>query len=341
MRRNGLWMMVVFMLWIFGVTAMGAVSKGSLTLDGEVLNASAYESEGRRYLPVRAVSEALGYTVTWSDPDQTIRIEQSDDIILLDYKDFSIRDNWHRDFMSEGKIFIDGRAYMPEGFFEETLGVVMDKDGVTLKTIEENQVTLDAIWEKTESRYLTTEIQYPRISGMADLQTQEALNTLFREKALASKAQGELNAADLEAFLKEVPRATSASCGAYFDYTITYNCKDILSIVFQDYQFAGGAHGGINQFAYTVNLNTGQFYELKDFFKEGTDYMNVINQAVKTGLDERELTTALFEPFTSIRDDQGFYLSNDGLVVYFQQYEILAYAAGIQEFTVEYDGLAE
>lgn len=139
----------------------------------------------------------------------------------------------------------------------------------------------------------------------------------------------------------EVPRETSASCGAYFDYTIAYNQKDILSIVFQDYQFAGGAHGGINQFAYTVNLKTGQFYELKDFFKEGTDYMNVINQAVKAGLDERDLTAALFEPFTSIREDQGFYLSNDGLVVYFQQYEILAYAAGIQEFTVDYDGLEE
>jgi hypothetical protein len=111
-------------------------------------------------------------------------------------------------------------------------------------------------------------------------------------------------------------------------------------VVFLDYQYAGGAHGMTVQSSHTLNLKTGEEYVLKDLVKSGVDYISFISDTVKDEIDKRvkegKLPDYSLAPFKDIKSDQDFYLSNNGAVVYFQQYEYFPYAAGIQEFTVEF-----
>jgi hypothetical protein len=53
------------------------------------------------------------------------------------------------------------------------------------------------------------------------------------------------------------------------------------------------------------------------------------------------LLSLLFEPFTGMNLSEPFYLSKNGFVVFYQQYEILPYSEGIQEFQVDYNLLED
>jgi len=79
--------------------------------------------------------------------------------------------------------------------------------------------------------------------------------------------------------------------------------------------------------------------------KNDADYVSFISDTVRNAIDERVKEGILpdysIAPFKTIKDDQDFYLSNNVVVVYFQQYEYWPYAAGIQEFPVEFSALKD
>ena len=49
----------------------------------------------------------------------------------------------------------------------------------------------------------------------------------------------------------------------------------------------------------------------------------------------------LLNPFEMIREDQDFYIEGDTLVVYFQQYELMAYAYVFPEFRISMSTLSD
>ncbi len=62
---------------------------------------------------------------------------------------------------------------------------------------------------------------------------------------------------------------------------MNFNQRGILSITFDDYMYTGGAHGGTVRSSYTVDLDTGRTYSLKDLFASGADYVALLNDRVK------------------------------------------------------------
>lgn len=83
----------------------------------------------------------------------------------------------------------------------------------------------------------------------------------------------------------------------------------------------------------TADTATGEVFQLADLFTDGR-YVEVLSQAVKEGLEKHDLDPLV--EFRRIAPDQPFYLTPDALVVYFQLYELLPYAAGFPEFPVPY-----
>jgi hypothetical protein len=117
----------------------------------------------------------------------------------------------------------------------------------------------------------------------------------------------------------------------------------IISMSGYDY-YAGAAHGMPLQNYYFVDITTGKFYELKDLFKKGSDYKTPINEIISEKMKEDIATgNSMFfeEMFNGISDAQYFYLTEDGVTIYFYPYDIAAYAAGFPEFTVTFDQLKE
>lgn len=127
--------------------------------------------------------------------------------------------------------------------------------------------------------------------------------------------------------------------------TFTSNLQGQLLVINQngyDYPF-GAAHGMPIKNYYHFNINTGEFYTLKDLFIKDCDYVTKINSIIKEMIEKQEINneSMLFpDSFETIAKDHNFYLTQDGLVIYFYPYEIAAYAAGFPEFIIPFEKLS-
>lgn len=130
---------------------------------------------------------------------------------------------------------------------------------------------------------------------------------------------------------------------AYMEYTITYNDNCFFSLYIDKYEFTGGAHGSTIRSSNTWELCNGTNPPLNIFFMPGMDYINFLeeeiikqaeynyNQNPNNFFDDyKNLITQNFNP-------NSFYLDPQGLVIYYQQYDIAPYSTGIVEFTIPYE----
>lgn len=132
---------------------------------------------------------------------------------------------------------------------------------------------------------------------------------------------------------------------AYMEYVVTYNDNCFLSLYYDRYEFTGGAHGSTIRSSNTWELCTGENIYLYYFFKPYADYkllltQEIINQAEinlidNSGIyfeDYKDLIIKSFNP-------NSFYLSPEGITIYYQQYDIAPYSTGIVEFTIPYKSI--
>lgn len=171
-------------------------------------------------------------------------------------------------------------------------------------------------------------VHYPQLDGMQDSNIQrqinEQLETIFTESRANITAEDTLTVSD------------------NFSASLKNNLL-IISMSGYDY-YSGAAHGMPLQNYYFVDITTGKFYELKDLFKKGSDYKTPINEIISAKIKEDVATgESMFfeEMFTGISDAQYFYLTEDGITIYFYPYDIAAYAAGFPEFAVTFEQLDE
>jgi inhibitor of cysteine peptidase len=311
-------------------------SQYAVELNGTKLDAVAYDVGGTVYLPLRAVCEALGYSVGWSAEDHTVTLSKDGTKLSVNLNSSSMTEGDHQYFI--GVMPASSKAYLTQDFFNDSMGLKITPDrenkSFSLESAaKETGVTIKNVNETSGDGKIDVTLNYPQISGLADQAVQDRVNSLFRQEAASAKQEGQEN-------LKDYPPSLSPNkYETYFDYRIKYNRNNILSVIFLDYQYTGGAHGSTIQKAYTLDLQTGKEYAMEDLFKTGSDYAALFNGEVRQGIKDRELYE--LATFSAISADQAFYLDNSGVSVYFQQYEYFPYAAGIQTFTLDYPALKD
>jgi hypothetical protein len=205
---------------------------------------------------------------------------------------------------------------------------------------------------------IMTNISIPVISGLADERIQNQLNKKFKEDIMKFQKENEQSAKE---YLEE-DKAGGYEARMYAAYVTDVSFQEmknegnILSILVSYCAYTGGAHGSQDDVAYNIDLKTGKEIKLKDLFKEGYDYKKAIDQKIQKSIDD--LTVKLkkealikgenpkevynpYQGFDGIAKDQKFYLKDDKLVVYFGQYEIAPYAAGIPTFEIYFSKLED
>ena len=120
------------------------------------------------------------------------------------------------------------------------------------------------------------------------------------------------------------------------DYEVFRNDSQFLSLGQTVYQYTGGAHGMSFLTAFTIQLPTGHLCKLADLFVVGTNYRDRLTAIVRREGASRGLP--LWD-FRGVKEDSGFYLTDDGLVLFFQPYEIAPYSEGIVKILVRYRDL--
>lgn len=131
--------------------------------------------------------------------------------------------------------------------------------------------------------------------------------------------------------------------GLYMDYNVTYNQNCFLSIYFDNHEYTGGAHGGTIRSSETWELCSGMRIPLYSLFKPGTDYKLLLTGEIMKQAESysRQNPGMYFEEYKSLIiknfNEQSYYLTPEGLKIYYQQYDIGAYVIGIVEFTIPYE----
>lgn len=131
---------------------------------------------------------------------------------------------------------------------------------------------------------------------------------------------------------------------AIMQFEITLNEECHLSSYSDKYQYTGGAHGTTERTSDTFSLKTGRKLELQDFFPPGYNYRGFLLGQIIMQADERMQQEPIFfddyrELIVQNFNPSSFYLNQEGMVIYYQQYDIAPYAAGIIEFTIPYSVL--
>ncbi|MBP8819486.1 MAG: DUF3298 and DUF4163 domain-containing protein, partial [Syntrophomonadaceae bacterium] len=187
---------------------------------------------------------------------------------------------------------------------------------------------------KEKSDIMETDLNIPVVSGQLDSGVLAAINKRFEGDAMEFKQTLEAEVKDYAADCE----AAGYPIRPYQLFTRYQQCSlndDILSLYVDYYQYTGGAHGITERRAYNIDLQTGKLLPLAKLFKPGYDYKKVIDKEInrQIALDPEPY----FEGdmgFQGITKEQNYCLDGENLVIYFNQYEIAPYAAGIREFKI-------
>jgi hypothetical protein len=119
-------------------------------------------------------------------------------------------------------------------------------------------------------------------------------------------------------------------------YQVTHNAFGLLSSYRDRYDYTGGAHGITIRKSTTFNLKTGAVIPLDAFFPSNFNYSQfLIDEMIKIAKKDpsiyfenyQELIIKYFNP-------KSYYLTEKGIAIYYQQYEIAPYSTGIVVFEI-------
>jgi len=164
-------------------------------------------------------------------------------------------------------------------------------------------------------------IYYPEIIGLQNLHVQHTINRMIVQHAQHLINQ-QFKQQDVDRFAEMIGT-----------YEVKTNQRGILSLTLSNYAIAPKHANGLTIInSLTVDVETGRVYQLKDLFKQGSDYVNVLSDIVKKQIKEREIPT--LNDFTGISPNQEFYIADKSLVLYFQPLEITPHYIGSPMFPI-------
>lgn len=120
--------------------------------------------------------------------------------------------------------------------------------------------------------------------------------------------------------------------------SIHYNKDNILSLTLHLYSYTGGAHGSTSDVSLNMDTNTGNNGVLKDFLGNNSGYDEIILNEIKKQVAKNPemFFQEEVDKITKLAYNQKFFITDDGIVVYFDEYAIAPYVAGRPQFLIPF-----
>ncbi len=126
--------------------------------------------------------------------------------------------------------------------------------------------------------------------------------------------------------------------GRHVDYRVACNREGVVSLIFFAYDRANYEARGIA--CLTLECAQGTALDMRALFSDPDErWRGVLPDIVTEQAAARELD--LISDVMPARDDQLYFLSDEGLVLVYRVYEIAAYAAGWPTFVIPYHEAAQ
>ncbi len=130
-------------------------------------------------------------------------------------------------------------------------------------------------------------------------------------------------------------------------YEPTYIKKPMMSLYYDLYEFTGGAHGNTIRKGNTWDMKRGTLLTMDALFEKDYDYKSLILKYMESDARRRQITGAahyfdgLDENLNKYYDENNFYLTEEGLAVFYPLYTIAPHSDGIQVFTIPFPFFGE
>jgi len=196
-----------------------------------------------------------------------------------------------------------------------------------------------------ESKLLTYTIKYPKFYSEEFALVVDKLNLLYRTKAnviIKTVVNNLYQQAMVEYEYSVANNFPIRVFEVYVDYSITYNKNCTLSLYFDQYEYTGGAHGMTVRTSDTWDLIRSNMMRLRDFFICDDAYQEYIITNINLQIAEQIAAgdNIYFDDyFHLVRENfkpNNFYLVDEGIVIYYQQYDIAPYSSGIRTFLIPF-----
>lgn len=198
------------------------------------------------------------------------------------------------------------------------------------------------------------EVTYPEFSGLDTnvvstiKQKMDAAVSLGNPESQGQSMQeiGEIFIKDYDDFKSEIPESFGG-----WHYTAKVNVEvltdTLLSLSVNDEYYTGGAHGGSGVYFINLNPKTGAEFTLDNFLKPDynevlTTLGNRIFRETRELADTALLSDHYFEfPENKFELNKNYGFKKEGIVFFYNSYEIAPYAAGPTEILIPYEDLRD
>lgn len=217
-----------------------------------------------------------------------------------------------------------------------------DQQELKMQTLEVvTGVGYDAQWSESEEKYLAS-MEYPMIelgenSAKKYQKLQEALQTSNKEKKEKQEKQYQDNLSYAHDELE--------NNGQYFE---TYTANErvftrradskVLSLLYCGDTYSGGAHGYYYCWGETLDTQTGAKLNLSDVVTDLSSLSSCVSEQMNKYWSDLELFTDMDSYFQDTEEENiSWTLDYNGITIYFNPYDIAAYASGAQVVTLSYE----
>ncbi|WP_255193582.1 PdaC/SigV domain-containing protein [Brevibacillus laterosporus] len=331
-KARGYILMIVAILHCvtFGANSVWAESTKQVDVfvDTKLLRSAGEVIKGTTFVTLDTLRNDFRFHVYYEPQTKRISILSSKKEIVMKVDENAYLVNGHKLFMEEAPRTVPLRVIC------ENMGYSVSQDSFTkaVRThfVSENNLQFENKELKINRNNTNVSIQYPQLKWLSsNVEIQRNINDQLEKVALETFEMG--SQASMEIREGENPYDYS------LDYEITYNQNGLISIVFDQYTYTGGAHGMVDRVAYTIDIKTGKILSLQDLLKENPDYEAEITQQIKKQFQQKY--GYLLTPFETINEQQAFYIKGDSVIIYFGLYEYTPYSAGIPEFSLPLSSL--
>ncbi|WP_066494829.1 DUF3298 and DUF4163 domain-containing protein [Abyssisolibacter fermentans] len=193
---------------------------------------------------------------------------------------------------------------------------------------------------KINNEVVDADIKIPSIEGVNDKELEKRINDEIHAKMAELTKEAERNAEeDKKAFVETGGKEEDFSPFTIkSDYELKLANEKILSFIV--YQSVSQAYSYENYYYYNINLETNKMITLDDML--GKDYKKIIDEDIVRQIEElkKNPDNSFFEAneggFKGIKDDQRFYINEQGkVVIVFDKYEIAPGYMGRLEFAIK------
>lgn len=204
---------------------------------------------------------------------------------------------------------------------------------------DNNKVKVEGVIIEKKSQAYDLSLNIPKIIGLKNKKFESEINNTLLQQGLDFQKQVEKEGEENATEAKKAGQNIEAFIGKE-DFKVQYNGKELLSVPINFYYFSGGAHGIAKITTINIDKEKGKVIGLKDLFKEEYDYKASINKKIQEEINKNS-DEYFPDAFKGINENSEFFLTEDGIVIYYQLYELAPYAEGFPQFKIPYSFLKQ